>query len=144
MLVRKDDLFPTQHRATLGAAQRELEQLQARMAQIDSDRTMIQERVQTLGNMIAALLPLCQTEQEEEDAPKIGAICYHVLANFGRAATAPQIRDQVATMVDLSRYPNPLAVIHTVLGRMDGVQRFKGQDGKTYFQVMPVVYGAGL
>lgn len=148
MYIRKDDLNPTQYRATLSAAERERQELSERLVQIQSEGVMLQQRIQWLNTMIEALRPLCQTEQEEEDVPHIGAVCYYVLSNLGRAATAPEIRDLIAPMLDLSRYPNPLAVIHTTLGRMEGITRFKGNDGKTYFTSgpppLPSPEGSGL
>jgi hypothetical protein len=136
MLVRKDDLFPTQYRATLSGAERERQQISERLELIEAEAAVLRQRLQWLDATIDALRPLCQTEQETQDAPRIAEVCYHVLRNLGRPATAPEIRDVVQTMFDLKQYPNALAVIHTVLSRMNTVKRYKQTDGKTYYQVV--------
>jgi hypothetical protein len=144
MLVPKDDPFgirtnyrATQYQAAMNEALAEREQISIRLREIEQERVGHEERMKWLNETIAALIPLCNVEIQEQEAPKIGAICYHTLLNLNRPATAPELRLLIAQHIDLSRYQNPLAVIHMALKRMpDKVNYFKGSDGRGYYAVI--------
>jgi len=125
-----------QYRSTLEAMTQERYTLASRLQEINQERAAIEQRLQWLAATIESIKPLCESEEQEEDVPKLSAVCYHVLGNLNRPATAPEIRDLVQSIMDLSDYSNALAVIHTTLHRMPEVQSFKS-SGKTYFRLGP-------
>lgn len=136
MTVIRDQPTQFQYRATLQAMEREQYAISARIQELEAERNALQQRAKWLADTILSLTPLCEAEELEEDVPKLSAVCYNVLANLQRPATAPEIRDLVQQIVDLSGYSNALAVIHTTLHRMPDVNAFKSA-GKTYFQLEP-------
>lgn len=90
-----------------------------------------------MNTTIAALKPLCEADGDAEQAPQIGVVCYNKLLNLQRPATAPELRLLVAPYVDLTRYRNPLAVIHMALKRMPDDVACEKRDGKTYYRATP-------
>src|SRR5260370_15113076 len=145
MLVPKDDPFgmrpqyrAMRYRTTLNELLTEHQQVLTRLQEIEQEKGDLEQRLVWLTGTIEGLKPLCQAEIEEEDAPKLGALCYHTLLNLPQPVTAPELRLLIAQHMDLSRYPNPLAMIHMTLKRMpDKVQCFNSSDGKTYYQPAP-------
>jgi hypothetical protein len=103
--MAKDD-----YRRALDAAVREYERLIAQHADLDA-------RIAQLRHSIAALTKLCGYEP----TVPIGLTdaCRLVLRNAEIPLTALEIRDRLKAIgVDLDKYSNPLASIHTVLKRM--------------------------
>ena len=103
--MSKDD-----YRRALEAAVREYEALIARHAELDA-------RIAQLQHSIAALTKLCGYEPTVPFG--LTDACRLVLRNADAPLTALEIRDRLKTIgVDLDKYSNPLASIHTVLKRM--------------------------
>jgi hypothetical protein len=103
--MAKDD-----YRRALDAAVREYERLIAQ-------QTDLEARIAQLRHSIAALTKL----SGYEPTVPIGLTdaCRLVLRNADSPLTALEIRDRLKTIgVDLAKYSNPLASIHTVLRRM--------------------------
>jgi hypothetical protein len=101
----KDD-----YRRALDAAVREYEKLSAERAGLD-------DRLAQLRHSIAALTKLCGYEPTVPLG--LTDACRLVLRNSVAPLTALEVRDRlVAIGVDLDKYSNPLASIHTVLKRM--------------------------
>ena len=103
--MSKDDY----HRA-LDAAVREYEKLFAERAGLD-------DRLAQLRHSIAALTKLCGYEPTVPLG--LTDACRLVLRNAVEPLTALGVRDRLAAIgIDLDRYSNPLASIHTVLKRL--------------------------
>jgi hypothetical protein len=99
------------YRAALESATRELETLTGQRAELDR---RIAQLMQTMGN----LMKLCGL------APTVNFgltdSCRMILRSAGHPLTAVEVRGQLAAMgVDLSRYSNDLAAIHTILKRLN-------------------------
>ena len=103
--MSKDD-----YRRALDAAVREYEKLSAERAELDG-------RLAQLKHSIAALTKLCGYEPTVPLG--LTDACRLVLRNAVTPLTALEVRDRLAAIgVDLGKYSNPLASIHTVLKRM--------------------------
>jgi hypothetical protein len=117
------------YRKALGAANKELETLAAQRADLDR---RIGQLLQTVGN----LMRLCHLTPTVELGLTDG--CRMVLRGAAAPLTAVEVRAQLAAMgIDLSRYENDLAAIHTTLKRLkdSGEVRFIPQPwGKPAYQ----------
>jgi hypothetical protein len=121
-----------EYRKALAAAGKELETLSAQRAELDR---RIGQLMQTVGN----LMRLCNLTPTVAIGLTDGIRM--VLRSAGSPLTAVEVRAQLAAMgVDLSRYENDLAAIHTTLKRLDegGEVRFVPQPwGKPAYQWVP-------
>jgi hypothetical protein len=119
------------YRKALDTATRELEQLTAQRADLDR---RIGQLLQTVGN----LMRLCNLTPTVPLGLTDG--CRMVLRAAASPLTAVEVRAQLAAMgLDLSRYENDLAAIHTTLKRLNqsGEVRFIPQPwGKPAYQWM--------
>jgi hypothetical protein len=103
--MSKDD-----YRRALDAAVREYEKLSAERAELDG-------RLAQLKHSIAALTKLCGYEPTVPLG--LTDACRLIVRNAVTPLTALEVRDRLAAIgVDLGKYSNPLASIHTVLKRM--------------------------
>lgn len=101
---------PDEYRRALDAACREYEALGRQRAEIDA-------RIAQLAQSIGSLTRLCGFVPT---APwGLTDACRMVLKGAGHPLTALEVRGQLQAMgLDLSRYTNDLAVIHTILRRL--------------------------
>jgi hypothetical protein len=98
------------YRRALDAAVREYEKLSAERADLD-------DRLSQLRHSIGTLTKLCGYEPTVPLG--LTDACRLVLRNSVTPLTALEVRDRLAAIgVDLDKYSNPLASIHTVLKRM--------------------------
>jgi hypothetical protein len=98
------------YRAALEAAAREYEALGAQRRQIDDRLTQLAQTIGTLSRLIGLTptVPLSIT-----DAVRLAM-------RAGVPMTPPEVRDRLLSIgFDLSAYSNELAVIHTVLRRLN-------------------------
>ena len=103
--MSKDD-----YKRALEAAVREYEKLTAKHADLEG-------RLAQLKHSIAALTKLCGYEPTTPLG--LTDACRLVLRNAVAPLTALEVRDRLVSIgIDLGRYSNPLASIHTVLKRM--------------------------
>ena len=120
-----------EYRKALDAASCELETLAAERADLDR---RIGQLMQTVGN----LMRLCDLTPTVPLGLTDG--CRMVLRAAGAPLSAVEVRAQLAAMgIDLSRYENDLAAIHTTLKRLiqSGQARFIPQPwGKPAYQWM--------
>ena len=99
------------YRRALDCAIRELETLTGQRADLDR---RIAQLMQTTGNLmrlcgLAPTVPYGLTDS-----------CRLILRSAGHPLTAVEVRAQLAAMgIDLSRYSNDLAAIHTILKRLN-------------------------
>jgi hypothetical protein len=99
------------YRRALEAASRELEALTSQRADLDR---RIAQLTQTTGN----LMRLCGLAPSV--CPGLTDSCRLVLRCAGHPLTAVEVRAQLAAMgIDLSKYSNDLAAIHTILKRLN-------------------------
>jgi hypothetical protein len=121
-----------EYRQALAAASRELEALGAQRAELDR---RIGQLMQTIGN----LMRLCNLTPTVPMGLTDG--CRMVLRSAASPLTAVEVRTQLAAMgIDLSRYENDLAAIHTTLKRLEqgGEVRFIPQPwGRPAYQWIP-------
>ena len=122
-------------RAKLAEAAGELDKLDARLAEIAEEEQELSRKKERLQIVIETLEPLCAQEQEaawsEVAGLSIQECCYRLLQEEGQPLSAMGIRvileDQRG--VDMKRYANPLAVIHTSLKRIpDRVRSFRKKE----------------
>ena len=127
--MSKDD-----YRRALESAAREYETLTAQRADLDA-------RIKQLLHSIAALTKLCGYEPTVPLG--LTDACRLVLCNADAPLTALEIRDRLTTIgIDLDKYSNPLASIHTVLKRMHESGELKEGDREessrtAYAMVLP-------
>jgi hypothetical protein len=108
------------YRRALDAAVREYEKLSAERAELDG-------RLAQLKYSIAALTKLCGYEPTVPLG--LTDACRLVLRNAVTPLTALEVRDRLAAIgVDLAKYSNPLASIHTVLKRMHDAGEIAERD----------------
>ena len=134
-----------EYRRALDAAVREYEKLTSERAQLDA-------RISQLQHSIAALTKLCGFEPTVPLG--LTDACRLALRNSPTPLTALELRDRLTSIgIDLTKYSNPLASIHTVLRRMreggEIVERDRDDDERTaYVSVLPSLkrkpYGEGL
>jgi hypothetical protein len=99
-----------QYRTALDAARRELDALVAQRDQLDT-------RIAQLHQTIATLAPLCYQYPDLDLG--MTAACRTVLRGSVEALSAPDVRDRIGALgLDLTRYANALAVVHTTLKRL--------------------------
>ena len=132
-ILYKSRVSPNEdYRQALDAACRELEDLGARRVELDR---RIGQLMQTMGN----LMRLCNLTPTVPMGLTDG--CRMILRSAASPLTALEVRAQLAAMgIDLSRYENDLAAIHTTLKRLDqaGEVRFIPQPwGRPAYQWMP-------
>jgi hypothetical protein len=98
------------YRRALDAAIREYEEVGARHSELGKRLSQLQETIRTLCKLCGyeATVPLGLTDA-----------CRLVLRSAGMPLTATQVRDRLEGMgLDLDRYANALAAVHTVLKRL--------------------------
>jgi hypothetical protein len=108
------------YRRALDAAVREYEQALADRAALDTRIAQLQQTIGTLTKLcgFTPTVPLGLTDA-----------CRMVLGNAATPLTPTAIRDRLdAVGVDLSRYSNPLAAIHTVLKRLVEAGELHAED----------------
>ena len=135
--MSKDD-----YKRALDAAVKEYEQVSAQHAALEG-------RLAQLKQSIATLSKLCGYEPTVQLG--LTDACRMVLRNAVQPLTALEIRDRlIAVGLDLDRYSNALASIHTVLKRMHEAgelverDRVEPADSKTAYVYAPRVLVAGV
>ena len=129
MSMSKDE-----YRRALDAAIREYEKAISERAQLDA-------RISQLQHSIAALTRLCGFEPTVSFG--LTDACRLVLRNSPQPLTAIEIRDRLTSIgLDMQKYSNPLASIHTILRRMrdngEIVEREREDEDRTaYVSVLP-------
>lgn len=119
-------MAPEQYRKALDAAIREYENLGAQRREID-------ERLAQLAQTIGTLNRLCGFESTVPWG--LTDACRVVLKNAGRAMTPTEVRDRLEAIgIDLTKYANSLAAVHTVLKRLNQGQEvlFVERPGKKF------------
>ena len=114
------------YKRALDAAVREYERATAEHAALET-------RLAQLKQSIATLTKLCGYEPTVQFG--LTEACRMVLRNAKRPLTAPDVRDRlVAIGLDMDRYSNPLASIHSVLKRMheagEVIERDRAEDAQ--------------
>jgi hypothetical protein len=110
----------TEYRAALDAAVREYERAIADRAALDTRIAQLRQTIGTLTKLcgLTPTVPLGLT-----DAVRM------VMANATGPVTAPWVRDRLdAVGIDLDRYANALAAIHTVLKRLVEAGEIHAED----------------
>jgi hypothetical protein len=105
---------PEQYREALNAAIREYEALGAQRREIDERLAQLAQTIGTLNRLcgFVSTVPWGLTDA-----------CRVVLKNAGRAMTPTEVRDRLEAIgVDLTKYTNSLAAVHTVLKRLNQSQ----------------------
>lgn len=135
--MSKDD-----YKRALDAAVSEYEQVSAQHAALEG-------RLAQLKQSIATLSKLCGYEPTVQFG--LTDACRMVLRNAGQGLTALEIRDRlIAIGLDMDRYSNALASIHTVLKRMHEAgelverDRVEPADSKTAYVYSPRILWAGV
>ena len=128
-----------EYRQALDAACREYEQLGRQRAELDARLTQLTQSIGTLMKLCGFVptIPWGLTDA-----------CRTVLRNAGIPMSPTEVRDRLAAIgVDLSKYSNELAAIHTVLRRLNdsGELRFIAAPGKHLYRwnVQPRVVAVG-
>jgi hypothetical protein len=102
------------YRQALKAAIREYESLGAQRREIDDRLAQLAQTIGTLNRLCGFVsnVPWGLTDA-----------CRVVLKNAGKAMTPTEVRDRLESIgVDLSKYSNSLAAVHTVLKRLNQAQ----------------------
>lgn len=88
------------------------------LAQRYAELTAIQQRIQTLETMVAALGPLATTDDLPPLADNLPQLCSEVLMNSDRALTPLEVRHRLGLMGITIQGSNPMAILHTTLRRL--------------------------
>ena len=107
-------MAPDEYRQALNAAIREYEALGAQRREIDDRLAQLAQTIGTLNRLcgFVSSVPWGLTDA-----------CRVVLKNAGKAMTPTEVRDRLEAIgVDLSKYTNSLATVHTVLKRLNQAQ----------------------
>jgi hypothetical protein len=128
-----------EYRQALDAACREYEELGRQRAAVDARLTQLAQSIGTLMKLCGFVptVPWGLTDA-----------CRTVLRNAGIPMSPTEVRDRLSAIgVDLSKYSNELAAIHTVLRRLNdsGELRFIAAPGKHLYRwnVQPRVVTVG-
>jgi hypothetical protein len=121
------------YRRALDAALREYERALA-------DQAALETRLAQLRQTIGTLTTLCGLTPTV--AFGLTDACRMVLRSAAEPMTALAVRDRLAAVgIDLDRYANPLAAIHTVLKRLvaagDAVSQRAGPAHRVAYRAMP-------
>lgn len=103
-------VFKNPQRQWLAAAEQE-------RAQLLQQRTIIDNRIAELNQTIRALTPIVQNSEQTINM-SVPQLCLKILSFSGAFQTPTQVRDGLAGMGIQINSPNPMAVIHTALGRL--------------------------
>ncbi|HLX42919.1 MAG TPA: hypothetical protein VKR43_05770 [Bryobacteraceae bacterium] len=121
------------HEQSYGVAQEEVTRLQQEGREIEARLSWIRHRLEQLQKYMDAVRPLIE-EDPGTEAVQAGLtqICRELLAKNPRWLSASEIRALLfAGGIDLKPYANPMAVLHSVLGRIAHKQ--KASDGVVYY-----------
>jgi hypothetical protein len=128
-----------EYRQALDAACREYEELGRQRAELDARLTQLTQSIGTLMKLCGFVptIPWGLTDA-----------CRTVLRNAGIPMSPTEVRDRLSAIgVDLSKYSNELAAIHTALRRLNesGELRFIAAPGKHLYRwnVQPRVVAVG-
>lgn len=122
------------YKRALDAAVREYEQVSAEHAALEA-------RLAQLKQSIAALTRLCGYEPTVQLG--LTDACRMVLRNADGPLTALEVRDRLTAIgLDLGRYSNALASIHTVLKRMHDAGEVSARDREDVQAKTAYMYGA--
>jgi hypothetical protein len=121
------------HERSYAVAQEEVTRLQQEGREIEARLSWIRHRLEQLQKFVDAVRPLIEEDPGSEAAQTgLTHLCRELLAKNTRWMAAGEIRALLyAVGVDLKPYTNPMAVLHSVLGRIAHKQ--KGWDGTTYY-----------
>jgi hypothetical protein len=125
------------YRFILQAAENELAELKGRLESIEKEKLAIEARMTLLEEMKTAARAL-GTDEEGEASPRLAEACFRVLGDA--PMTVPEIKKALEAIgVRMSRYKNPLAVLHTTLDRMFAsgtgqVQKFANKGKRPTFR----------
>ena len=125
-------------RAKLSEATEECADLTNRLEQIEAEQQDLLRKIERLQIVIETLEPLCAQLEEEEATQRVAIwsevenlgiqeCCYRVLLESDSPLSAQEIRFELGEAgIDMDRYANPSAVIHTSLKRIpERVRSFK-------------------
>ncbi len=121
-------VYVNPYKSSYLAAQQELEQRKAELE-------FVKERIAQLQETIRSLEPLANTEGVAPTA-SLPELCRQILMSQPRCGfRAIDVMQHLSQMgVDISSYSNPLAVLHTTLGRLakpgSGFSRGVSADGQ--------------
>jgi DNA repair exonuclease SbcCD ATPase subunit len=127
----------TKLRARLEAVEDEIRAAERRLEDIEQERSSLEQNLVRLNAQLEVLGPICDDAEQDEsnewaELAKCGIqeCCYRVLVETGEPQSAKDIRFELEQRgVDVSRYANGLAVIHTSLGRIpDRVKSFRRKE----------------
>jgi hypothetical protein len=121
------------HEQSYAVAQEEVTRLQQEGREIEARLSWIRHRLEQLKTYMDAVRPLIEDDPGSKAAQAgLTHMCREVLAKNARWIGAAEIRGLLYTVgVDLKPYTNPMAVLHSVLGRI--AQKQKGGDGTVYY-----------
>ncbi len=126
-------IYKNPHEQSYLAAQEEINKLESERLEVNKRLQWIGHRLEQLNAYIQAITPLI------EDDPGIAlaeagltAACRDLLTKNGRWVTAGEMRALLYSVgIDLQPYTNPMAVLHSVLGRVGQKQR--ASNGTLYY-----------
>ncbi len=125
---------PDRYRAKLDKTRDELREIEERLEEVEEERAELLARAEKLKTVVEVLGEVCSDLDQDHstewaDLAKCGIqeCCYRVLLESEEPLDATVIRYELESNgVDVSRYANPLAVIHTSLKRIpDRVRSFR-------------------
>jgi hypothetical protein len=122
-------VFKNPQRQWLAGAEQEL-------AQLLQQRAIIDNRIVELTKTIQALTPIVQNSEHTINM-SVPQLCLRILSFSGAFQTPTQIRNGFTAMGIQINSPNPMAVIHTALGRLvtSGYVESKSVLGSQQFRI---------
>src|ERR1035438_10369190 len=126
-------VYRNPHEQTLLMAQQQRQVLEAERQQISERLVWLNQTIAQLDAHISATSQLVENDPSQFMATAgLTLVCKLALDRSAGWFTAQDIRQHLANCgIDLSPYANPMAVLHTTLGRVG--ESMRSEDGNLYY-----------
>jgi hypothetical protein len=105
-------IYTDPHKQHLQAAEQELQQrLQ--------ERAWLEQRIAQLQQLIEALKTIVNAPDQRPMERSLPQLCLLILSQATEDLSVPQIRDRLRMIGVILDYQNELAVLHTIMGRLE-------------------------
>jgi hypothetical protein len=126
-------IYTNPHEKSYRAAEEELLNLEQERQKLTMRLEWIDQRLKHLENFVKAIAPLIADDPGVAAAEAgLTQMCREILSKNGRWIAGGEMRVMLGQVgIDLKPYSNPMAVLHSVLGRIG--QKHRSADGTIYY-----------